>query len=110
MEFLTLIPTSIADWLQPHLKTVCLHEYGLHLLKYCDKRCGKHLRFQYFVLNMIMRHRIQGTAAVFVKEKIEYGIPTTIEDLHKELIEFPDTKLVERLMRFGSCLRGTKAY
>ena len=45
-----------------------------------------------------------------MKKNIEDGIPTTIEDLRKELIEFPDTKLAERLMRFGSCLRGTKAY
>ena len=40
-----------------------------------------------------MRHQSQGTADVFVKKKIEDGIPTTVEYLHKELIEFPDTKL-----------------
>ena len=44
------------------------------------------------------------------KKNIEYGIPTTIEDFCKELIEFPDTKLAEWLMRFGSFLQGTKAY
>ena len=38
-----------------------------------------------------------------MKKNIEYGIPTTIEYLHKELIEFdPDTKLAEQSMRFGS--------
>ena len=71
MEFSTLFPTGIADWLQPRLKTVRLHEYGLHLLKYCDQRFGKHLRFQYFVLNMIMRHRIQGIVVVFVKKTLK---------------------------------------
>ena len=54
---------------------------------------------------MIMRHQSQGKHIVFVKKNIEYDIPTTIEDLRKELIEFPDTKLVKRLMRFGSFLR-----
>ena len=47
----------------------------------------------------------------YIHEKKHWdGIPTTIEDLRKELIEFPDTKLVKRLMCFGSCLRGMKAY
>ena len=45
-----------------------------------------------------------------MKKNIEDGIPTTIEDLHKELIIVPHTKLAERLMHFGSCIRGTKAY
>ena len=53
MAFPTLFPTGTADWLQPRLKDVRLNEYGLHLLKYCDKRFGKHPRFRYFVLNMI---------------------------------------------------------
>ena len=59
---------------------------------------------------MIMRHRSQGTTAIFVKKSIEDDIPTTIEFLRKELSEFPDTKLAERLMCFGSRLRGTKEY
>ena len=47
----------------------------------------------------------------FIREKnIEDGIPTTIEDLRKEVTEFPDTRLAERLMCFSSCLRGTKDY
>ena len=95
MEFPTLFPIGIVDWLQPRLKIVRLHEYGLHLLKYFDQRFGKHPRFRYFVLNMIMRHRIQGTIVVFIKQNIEYGMPTTIQDLRKELNEFPDTKLAE---------------
>ena len=104
MAFPTLFPTGTADWLQTRLKDVCLNEYGLHLLKYYDQRFGKHPRFRYFVLNMIMRHRSQGIAIEFMKKKIEYGTPNTIEYLCKELIEFPNSKLAERLMRFGSCL------
>ena len=45
-----------------------------------------------------------------MKKNTEDGIPTTIEDLRKELIEFPATKLAERLMRFGSCLQATKEF
>ena len=68
-DFSTFFPMGIANWLQPLLNTSRLHEYGLHLLKYCDQRFGKHPRFRYFVLNMIMIHQIQGTVAVFMKKK-----------------------------------------
>ena len=105
MAFPTLFPMGNTNWFQPCLKDAHLHEYGLHLLKYCDQRFGKHPRFWYFVLNMIMRHRIQGTTIVFMKKHIEDGIPSTIEDLCKELYEFPNTKLAEQLMCFGSCIQ-----
>ena len=95
MYFPTLFPISMVDSLQPRLVIVRLHKYALHLLKYCDQRFGKHPRFRYFILNIIMRHQIQGTTNVFVKRNIEYEIPTTIQDLRKELNEFPDTKLAE---------------
>ena len=64
MEFRTLFPTSIAYWLQQRLMTIHLQKYGLHLLKYCDHR------FRYFLLNMIMRRRSQGTTFVFVKKTL----------------------------------------
>ena len=33
MAFPTLFPTGDADWLQPHICSVELHEYALHLLR-----------------------------------------------------------------------------
>jgi len=61
MPFPILFLTGIIDWLLPCLVIVFLHEYALHLLKYCDQRFGKHLKFHHFLLNMIMSHRSHGT-------------------------------------------------
>jgi ATP-dependent DNA helicase PIF1 len=110
MDFPTLFPTGEADWLHPRICNIQLHEYGLHLLRFFDQRFGRHPRFHYFLLNMIMRHRSQATAAVFVKKNIHDNSPTTILDLRQQLIDLPDNKLVEHLMHFGSTLRGTRAY
>jgi hypothetical protein len=57
-----------------------------------------------------MRHRSQATATVFVKKNIHDNSPTTIEALRQQLLDLPDNKLAEHLMRFGSSLRGTRAY
>jgi ATP-dependent DNA helicase PIF1 len=110
MAFPTLFPTGEADWLHPRICNIQLHEYGLHLLRYFDQRFGSHPRFRYFLLNMIMRHRSQATAAVFVKKNIHDNSPTTIEALRQQLLDLPDNKLAEHLMHFGSSLRGTRAY
>ena len=40
MDFRTLFPIGFVDWLQPHLVNVHIHEYALHLLKYCNHRFG----------------------------------------------------------------------
>ena len=71
MEFPTLFPMSIAYWLQPCLKIVHLQKYSLHPLNYCDHRFGKHPQFRYFLLNMIMRNRSQGTMFEFVKKTLK---------------------------------------
>jgi hypothetical protein len=110
MAFPTLFPIGEVDWLHTHICNIQLHEYGLHLLKYFDQRFGIHPRFRYFLLNMIMRHRSQATAAVFVKKNIHDNSPTTIEVLCQQLTDLPDNKLAEHLMRFGSSLRATRAY
>ena len=66
MDFPTLFPTRIADWLQPRLANVRIDEYALHLLKYCDHRFGKNPRFRYYLLNTIMIHHSQENVVVFV--------------------------------------------
>lgn len=45
MAFPTLFPTGDANWLQPCICTVEIHEYELHLLRYYDQRFGSHPRF-----------------------------------------------------------------
>ena len=69
MAFPALFPKGEADWLQPQMRNVYLHEYEKHLLRYRDNRFGRHPRFRYFLLNIIMRHRAQASSKVFVKKK-----------------------------------------
>lgn len=56
MAFPTLFPRGEADWLQARLRNVHLHDYAKHLLRFSDNRFGRHPRFRYFLLNIIMRH------------------------------------------------------
>jgi hypothetical protein len=110
MDFPTLFPTGEVDWFHPHICNIQLHEYGLHLLRYFDQIFGSHLRFHYFLLNMIMHHRSQATTAVFVKNNIHDNSPIKILDLRQQIIDLPDNKLIEHLMHFGSTLQDTRAY
>jgi len=110
MAFPTLFPTGAALPNQPRIKTVQLHEYALHLLHYHDNRFGKHPRFRYYIYNLMMRHRSQATTSFFVKKNIGDGFPTSIQELNIRLQQFPDDKLAEQVMRFGSSLRGTRSF
>jgi len=82
MEFPTLFPTLFprgeAYWLR--LRNVHLHEYAKHLLRFRDNRFGRHPRFRYFLLNIIMRNRAQVSSVVFVKKSMT-ELPTTVDEL-----------------------------
>ena len=82
MEFRSLFPKGEADWLQARERHVHLHEYAKHLLRYRDNRFGRHPRFRYSLLNIIMRHRAQASSAVFVKKNMT-DLPTTMEELRE---------------------------
>ena len=110
MVFPTKFPKGNADQLQPRISHVPLHEYALHLLRYSDQCFGKHPRFRYFLLNIIMLHRSQDSTVVFVQKSMHKKAPTTIEDLRSLVCNLPEQKLAESLMRFGSSIRGTRAY
>ncbi|XP_057835128.1 uncharacterized protein LOC131045552 [Cryptomeria japonica] len=110
MAFPTLFPSGVALPLQPCIKHVHLHEYALHLLRYVDQRFGQHVRFRYYIYNLIMRHRSQQSAAIFIRTNLGESIPTTIEALHGRLQNTPDDQLPNQLLRFGATLRGTRAY
>ena len=56
-----------------------------------------------------MRHHAQASTTVFVKKNIS-ELPTIMEELRQHLKNIPDSRLGERLMRFGTVLRGTRAY
>ena len=110
MDFPTLFPAGKIMFQQPRLKEIPMHEYTLHLMRYHDVHFGSHPRFRYFLLNLIMRHIIQSTIAIFMKQNIKSGIPTTIGDLRRQLLECPKDNLSDSLMWFGSSLRGTRSF
>lgn len=56
MTFPSLFPNGKCDWLEPRLRKLHLHKFAKHLLRYRDNRFGKHPRFHYYMMNMIMRH------------------------------------------------------
>ena len=85
MAFSTLFPTSAAIPKQPRIHEVDMHEYALHLIHYHDNRFGKHPRSGYYIYNVIMCHRSNVTASIFVKINIEYTLPPTILELFNQL-------------------------
>ncbi|XP_059070553.1 uncharacterized protein LOC131860191 [Cryptomeria japonica] len=109
MAFPTLFPDGRCDWLEPRMRRVHLHEFVKHLLRYRDHRFGQHPRFKYFMMNMIMRHRAQNSSAVFVKRGF-HDMPITINELRQHMENMPQSHLANRLMRFGTSLRGTRSY
>lgn len=63
----------------------------------------------YFLLNNITRHQDQDSSIVFVK-KNKTKIPKTIDELQEHLQNLPTSRIVNKLMRFSTVLRGTLAY
>ena len=74
-----------------------MHEYALHLIHYHDNRFGKHPRFHYYIYNVIMRHRSNATASVFVKTNLEDTLPPTILELVNQLQDMPNLKIGKRV-------------
>ena len=58
--FPALFPFGKADFSLPREKTIQLHEWVRHLLRYQDSRFARHPRFRFFALNLIFRHRAMG--------------------------------------------------
>ena len=95
MAFPTLFPASEAMVKQPCIHQVDMHEYALHLIHYHENRFGQHPWFWYYIYNLIMRHRSNATASVFVKINLEYTLPSTILELVNQLQDMPNDKIGE---------------
>ena len=85
MDFPTLFPTGATMFKQPHIHQVEMHEYALHLIHYHDNIFGQHPRFRYYIYNLIMHHRSNATASVFVKINLEDTLSPTILELVNQL-------------------------
>ena len=110
MAFATLFPNRTTLPMQPRTREVKMHEYVVHLIHYHDHSFGQHPRFRYFLMNLMMCHRSQSIASVFIECKVEDNTPSTIEDLRSHLTNLPDNQLAEEPMHFGSTLQGTRAF
>ena len=78
MTFPSLFSNGKCDLLEPWMRKVHLHEYVKHLIRYKDNRFGKHPRFRYCMLNMIMRHQAHSSKSVCMKRSL-HEIPITIQ-------------------------------
>ena len=77
MAFPTLFPTGATMLKQPHIHQLEIHEYALHLIHYHYNIFGQHPGFRYYIYNLIMHHRSNATASVFVKINLEDTLPPT---------------------------------
>ena len=85
MAFPTLFPIGTRMLLQPCIHEVDMHKYALHLICYHDNRFSQHPRFRYYIYNLIMHHRSNAAASIFVKKNLEDTLPPTILELVNEL-------------------------
>ena len=84
-----------------------MHEYALHLFHYHNNRFAQHPCFRYYIYNLIMHHRSNSTASVFVKKNLEDTLPLIVHELVNQLQDIPNDKIGERVTIFGASLRGT---
>ena len=110
MAFPTLFPTGIPMLKQPRLYEVSMQEYALHLIRFHDNRFAQHPRFRYYLYNIMMRHRSQATAAIFVKRNLADTLPATVSALRTQLSQMPNSRVIDHAMRFGSALCGILSF
>ena len=110
MAFPTLFPTGVSMLKQPRVHEIGMQEYALHLMRYHDNRFDQHPRFRYYLYNLIMHHRIQAIASVFVKHNLEDTLPTTVSALLTQLDQVLDSHVADHAMHFGASLCGMGSF
>ncbi|XP_059070792.1 uncharacterized protein LOC131860401 [Cryptomeria japonica] len=96
--------------LQQRTRHVHLHKYALHLIKYYDQKFGQHVRFRYYIYNLMMRHRSQQSVAMCIKTNLEDSLPHNLHGLKEYLQNKPSNELPNHIMRYAASLRGTRAF
>lgn len=107
--FPTLFPTGEADFEANHALKVDMKEWAVHLLRLKGGRFAKHPRFQYWVLNTIMRHTAKNDSNWYLRTHKE-DQELTVEDIH-DMIEAENVKgLADRVSHAGEKLPGSKPF
>ncbi|KAK3926425.1 Peroxynitrite isomerase THAP4, partial [Frankliniella fusca] len=88
-------------------KPVSSINYFQHLMRFHDKRFGRHPRFRYFALNSIMRWWAIRDGGVFVQKNPEIT-NMTMNELKKKIKDNPSW--LNKIMGQSGKLRGTRAF
>jgi hypothetical protein len=108
LAFPTLFPDGAGDFYQCRLRKVDLGEYFKHLLRFRGGRLAQHRRFPWFALNTLQRARTRTRSKIFVRQNHDAG-QLTAADI-RDMLSENDESVVQKMMRYGSNLRGTRAY
>lgn len=106
--FPTLFPDGVGDFFQGRLRKVELGAYFAHLLRFRGGRFAQHRRFPWFAFNTLQRNRTRQMSKIFVRQQHDAG-RLTAEDIRAMLAE-NDQHIANKMIRYGSKLRGTRAY
>ena len=106
--FPCLFPTGKADLRAARQVRVTPKEYFQHLLAYKDGRFQADPRFLFLAYNSMLRWQSLQVGRVFVCNS-PFGNHLTVEDL-RELAQKDQRQLTNRVLHFGSQIRGTPQY
>ncbi len=102
--FPTLFPTGAADLSAPRVHSVSrVLQETPYVVQ--GRSLPKHPRFQYFALNTEMHWRALQTGRLYVRQHPQ-DARLSVEEL-REMVGQAGTAFSNRVVHFGSCLRGT---
>lgn len=107
MAFPTLFPTRTAMINQPRIAKVDMQEYALHLMRFHNNHFGQHPSFHYYLYNLIMWHRSQAIASIFIKRDLANNLPAIVANL---CLHLPPSTIPNQIMCFSSSLRKSHSF
>ena len=107
--FPALFPTGTADFSLARTKSLALHEWVKHLMRYHDARFARHPRFRFFALNLIFRHRAMGRGKFLFSRDIG-NRDMTVGQLRHALNQDGGHILASKIVRCLQTVRGTRPY
>ena len=107
--FPALFPLGKGDFSLPRKKSLALHEWVRHLIRFHDSRFARHPRFRFFALNLIFRHRAMGRGRFLFSRDIG-NRDMTVAQLRFALKEDRGHILASKIVRCLQTVRGTRPY
>lgn len=109
MAFPTLFPRGQGDWHQARLRSVSLHDYAAHLMRYYDGRFARHPRFRYVVFNRLMRLTVDQSSRYYISKNSSLT-NLSIEELEELMVGSQNKSTVDSFARVGGKLKGSRPY